>query len=1233
VVEAPPPLPFQDLLEELRRDGIAVGVREHLALGRLLARYDGCSRGEFQQAVAALLATNRNEVRRIEAAFDRMYPEQEPGPTPRAEPRPRRWPRTAAVAIACVAAAVAVALLVAVIATGRTKPLDVPPPPVSGPGPTEKPGGPGTPCPPIPRLSTARADWIPAMLEIAGGLSAAVLLFDALRLGRRRKRRQTQKASHSRLAALPGPRDYKLALEDLLRRDERSSYAQLATALARAASDPVTDDEIDVDRTLRRSLREFPRLHLVARERRRPCPVVVLEDSSADMAPWKAKVAALVTALRRQALVVVRLYFQRDLASVSLDHRGPRTSLLALQRMHGDSPLVIVGCRAPADLASVIGWPKRVWLNPVDDPALWPDALHDPELPVAVLPMTRRGLLEVSRALRDPARRTSDHDLDPDLDADPADRPASPRLFAALLSLAPAPTFELAELLRARLFPQAPETLILVAERLLASGAGSAKSMAAVRASLARLDPDRSYQQRTRQLLLAVLDASEPPRDTAAHLRWQRDRAIQQVALGDPEGTRTLENLSAGPLADELRLHLEREIELGSIAALPGKPELGRIAREPTPDPGHGRAFAWPSLGAYVAVAYLVSLGAILDQTTVAQDMPYRVDAGLALSSTAPGTLTPSTTLTPPPATATLYRDGVSLGVVALGVPYQIEGSHCDQLRIIRDGIDLVSEPVRFEPSTSPFVCYQHLPGSQDGSPDCFRTAARCAAAKPKDVAGPCAETPGAYCIELATTPLRPSDPCYRDRASCDRRRSDGAICVREPAQYAAFGAELASSAARIDAVLAASRCDEAMTEIAAASRVLDDIVVGKDRREAAVRRGDPPAASCVRTPDCPASWKDALGCCAPPDGWIAAQRTQLTRRDSQLDACWAAAASAAFAEVVTGRRAALDRCFRTATPSSSPRVAFSGRLHEDGSVSMVKAQLRPSGSAGRGPIESCMVTALGGVVLRTQPPRPVPVEAALDLVITVAANPTGATKGLGQRCSGPGTCPGDQVCVPCAYDDRTYCRPLCSDDAACKDTGIYAATQCRPPYRDGPNASGLLACLRPDDAPVVAYYPCHKDADCDTGAMCINNSDRVRYCKPLCNRDADCAGNDRARTIGALSCKRIVANANPDAIGKQFCLASGDAGQPGPVIARIVGTWLSAPTVVLTIGAGSSSGIARDWTAAVLRGNSDQPLPGGDIAITQVDKTSTLGRTSLTADALLANPRVRLSPPSSPGH
>jgi len=82
------------------------------------------------------------------------------------------------------------------------------------------------------------------------------------------------------------------------------------------------------------------------------------------------------------------------------------------------------------------------------------------------------------------------------------------------------------------------------------------------------------------------------------------------------------------------------------------------------------------------------------------------------------------------------------------------------------------------------------------------------------------------------------------------------------------------------------------------------------------------------------------------------------------------------------------------------------------------------------------------------------------------------------------------------------------------------------------------------------------------------------------------------------------------------------------PVVTRIINSQIQGSEVIVTIGAGQNSGVAPNWTAHVLSGGSDQPLAGGDIKVIRVDKAVTVGKVKLTADQLLANPRVKLAAP-----
>lgn len=82
------------------------------------------------------------------------------------------------------------------------------------------------------------------------------------------------------------------------------------------------------------------------------------------------------------------------------------------------------------------------------------------------------------------------------------------------------------------------------------------------------------------------------------------------------------------------------------------------------------------------------------------------------------------------------------------------------------------------------------------------------------------------------------------------------------------------------------------------------------------------------------------------------------------------------------------------------------------------------------------------------------------------------------------------------------------------------------------------------------------------------------------------------------------------------------------PVIGRIVGNSVSGSELIITIGQGQNAGVEKSWSAVVLRGDSEEPLRGGDVTIVRVDKTLTVGKVRLTTDQLSSNSRVRLSAP-----
>jgi hypothetical protein len=129
----------------------------------------------------------------------------------------------------------------------------------------------------------------------------------------------------------------------------------------------------------------------------------------------------------------------------------------------------------------------------------------------------------------------------------------------------------------------------------------------------------------------------------------------------------------------------------------------------------------------------------------------------------------------------------------------------------------------------------------------------------------------------------------------------------------------------------------------------------------------------------------------------------------------------------------------------------------------------------------------------------------------------------------------------------------------------------------------------------------------------------------PVCQATMECPNppDRRVRKCTASKFMKCQDPKNPDPANPNC-----DNIKVPPVVGRIIGNNVSGSDVIITIGAGTNSGIQKNWAAHVLRGDSDQPLAGGDVTVIRVDKGITIGKVRLTTDQLQANPRVRLAAP-----
>lgn len=605
-------LPFGDFLELLRAKGLGVGLHEHLAVGKLLSRWESTSRDELRNAIAALVARDEDEVLEIRALFDEFYPAEptvggrlpEGGKTEGPVVREFRLiqylqdRRAWAAAIGIAALAFGIALWVRSLSN-----LNLPQPPVppllaaAGPAPPAPPPAANAPesdprpSPPFiwrPPAPAAQIDPPPQQLNwpLLGAMAAAALTVCLIALWglriRSRAAQWTFDAWQRALASLPGPYHARLVLKDLVTRVPRHDLEDAATLLARSFADASRGRQLDVQKSLRETLRAGMRPQLVYKARRVQQTILVLQDISQLMDPHQARVEHLLTDLRRLGIVLERWYFNGDISIASHRPDGPPIPLDALAKRREDWPLLIVssglGMAATLTLpnrtwiSALKTFTRRVWLTPIRDRQLWPAALD--EVPIRAVPMTRSGLLEAAYILSQ-----GDYASAGALSrAREKTRPvtmADVEHMRQIASVVPHPTIEELELLRQRFAPGVPESAVLHVATEVGSYAGAPIRMSDgdIRDHLRRLRRNNAdLEIAIRQYLLKVLTDSEPAAGSAAHLRWQVSNAIHQIQLAeltsghDAEAVAAVAALARGPLWNEVRAAIERLPEDGRQA-------------------------------------------------------------------------------------------------------------------------------------------------------------------------------------------------------------------------------------------------------------------------------------------------------------------------------------------------------------------------------------------------------------------------------------------------------------------------------------------------------------------------------------------------------------------------------------------------------------------------------------------------------------------------------------------
>jgi hypothetical protein len=596
-------LPFSDFLELLRANGFGVGLHEHLALGKLLSRWDSIDRDELRGAIAALVARREDEVVAILRLFDEVYPRvvvvQPPEGTGEAEEPTRKYrlvqlARARSFWLAAVAM-LSILLVLGIVYINYTD-LNWPQPPtvavVLPSLPVPNPIAPPTPLPdtlieyqadPSSTLPTPPVNFKWRSLAALGGTSLAVTLVALWGVRMRRSAREwTVDAWHKALAAMPGPYHSSLILNDLVMRMPREDLEEAATLLGRAFAHDSLGRELDVPRTLQQTLKAGLRPHLVYKPRRVQETIVVLIDHSQAMTAHARRVNSFVADLARYGIAMERWYFDGDVAVQSPRPFGPAVALADLVRRRERSPALIIsaGFEVAATLQSrdqnwlraLQAWTRRVWLNPIADESLWPSALA--RLPIPVVAMNRAGLLRAANILA----RGENEAVGVSGRTGFARRPVTlddVDELKQLASVVPYPTIELLELLRQRFAPQVPEAAVFHVSATGQSYAGVPIEMSdgEIRDNLRRLRRDRaSFEAHVREYLLEVLRDSEPVAGSVAHLRWQMSTAVHEVQLAALRGAdasaglRKIAGLAHGPLWDELRESIARLPDSGPLA-------------------------------------------------------------------------------------------------------------------------------------------------------------------------------------------------------------------------------------------------------------------------------------------------------------------------------------------------------------------------------------------------------------------------------------------------------------------------------------------------------------------------------------------------------------------------------------------------------------------------------------------------------------------------------------------
>src|ERR1700730_9827652 len=404
-------LPFGEFLELLRGKGYGVGLHEYFALASLEKRWDRTDAEEFGDALAALIGRNEEEVGGIRRLFAEAY--LAPAPLPPA-PAPsqatvvvRRW--------VWVTAIIAAAMLSATAGIFYRWTPPTPPRPVErastvapAPGPQPAVTPLSLPPPAAPSLPNPpeRVDRRVAAEIVATAFLLAMAAFWALKT-RYTTNTWLRETWATVLASLPGPYQFNVLVRGHSARLARVDIEDAANILARGFAADTQSRELDVERSVRLTLRRSLLPQLVFEPRRMPRPILVFQEVGQDMEVWRLKADAFLTDLVRQGVPLERWYFDGDPRRVADRPYRAAVPFDAVTRRNPSSPVLFVGAgagleaalatRDDAWLKALHGVLRKSWLTPVSDLRLWPDAFD--VLPLHVWPMTREGLARSAKDL------------------------------------------------------------------------------------------------------------------------------------------------------------------------------------------------------------------------------------------------------------------------------------------------------------------------------------------------------------------------------------------------------------------------------------------------------------------------------------------------------------------------------------------------------------------------------------------------------------------------------------------------------------------------------------------------------------------------------------------------------------------------------------------------------------------------------------------------------------------